>query len=200
MTSQVLDDETLKFGRLLHYAGVAMALLCAAAGYAWLYAPIETQIFDAAVRIDELNLSKQNAATIRQEHSRLSKRLHEIGVQYAGLQQRVPLTAEAGSFLKNVSDIAREEDLIISNFQPASSIDGAGYTAMEVMLDGRGSFKSISSFFDRLSKIQRLSKVKSLTLKVEQQTDDYPMQATIVIYFGLDSNSTGATPKETNHG
>lgn len=200
MASHVLDSETLKFGRLLHYAGVAIALVCGAVGYAWFYSSIDTQIFDAVVRIDELSLSRQNAATIRQEHERLSKRLHEIGVQYEGLQQRVPLNAEAGSFLKYVSDIAREEDLVISNFQPASSVAGDGYTAMEVLLDGQGSFKSICSFFDRLAKIQRLSKVKNLTVKVEQQSETYPMQATIVIYFGLDNEATVTTHKETTHG
>jgi hypothetical protein len=50
------------------------------------------------------------------------------------------------------------------------------------MLDGKGSFRSICAFFDRLSKIQRLSKVKDLSVSVDPQSDDYPMKATIVIY------------------
>jgi Tfp pilus assembly protein PilO len=185
MNSTVIDHETQRFGRLLHYAGVAVVLVFGAAGYAWLYTPVESNILDAAMRIDELAQSKQNAEAIRQEHDRLSSRLQDIGARYGALQQRVPETAEAGSFLKFVSEIAHEENLAINNFQPGKTFEGDGYTALEVMLNGKGSFASISSFFDRLSKIQRLSKVKDLSITAERQSDGYPMKATIVIYFGL---------------
>jgi hypothetical protein len=38
---------------------------------------------------------------------------------------------------------------------------------------------------DRLSKLERLSKVKDLTLSAEGDASEYPMTATLVIYFGL---------------
>jgi len=185
MNSPVIDHETQRFGRLLHYVGLAAVLLCGAAGYAWLYSPVESSILDAGMRIDELALSKQNAVVIRQEHDRLSSRLEDIGARYGALQQRVPETAEAGSFLKFVSEIAHDEKLAINNFQPGKTYEGEGYTALEVVLNGKGSFASIASFFDKLSKIQRLSKVKDISITADRQSDGYPMKATIVIYFGL---------------
>jgi hypothetical protein len=110
------------------------------------------------------------------------------------------LNAEAGSFLRDVSGIAREEDLIISNFQPALSEEGDGFTVMEVMLEGSGTFAGICSFFDRLSKIQRLSKVKDLSVAVGEQPDSYPMKATIVIYFGLKTNPDTPADEEVSRG
>jgi type IV pilus assembly protein PilO len=192
MSSPVLDAQTLRFGRLLHYAGLAIVLVVGAAAYHWFYTPMEADILDAEMRIDALVVSGQNAEAIRREHARLSSLFQEIEARYAALEQRVPLNAEAGSFLKHVSQIAQEEKLVIANFQPAQSVQGDGYTAMEVMLDGKGSFKSICSFFERLSKIQRLSKVKDLTVSVDPQSDDYPMKATIVIYFGLKGDEAAA--------
>ena len=115
-------------------------LVCGSAGYGWLYTPVESSILDAEMQIDELALSRQNADAIRREHDRLSSRLEDIGARYAALQRRVPENAEAGSFLKDVSEIAHEENLTISNFQPAKSVEGDGFTAMEVMLEGKGTF------------------------------------------------------------
>jgi hypothetical protein len=56
---------------------------------------------------------------------------------------------------------------------------------MEVTLKGTGSFASICSFVDRLAKLRRLSKVKNLTLSAGDDSNNYPMTATLVIYFGL---------------
>ena len=150
--------------------------------------------------IDALVVAGQNAAAIRREHARLSSLFQEIEARYSALENRVPLNAEAGGFLKHVSEIAQEERLVITNFQPSQSVKGDGYTAMEVMLDGKGSFKSICSFFERLSKIQRLSKVKNLSVSVDPQSDDYPMKATIVIYYGLKGNEAATSGEEVSRG
>jgi Tfp pilus assembly protein PilO len=200
MSSPVFDQETLRFGRLLHYAGLAIVLLCGAATYSWLYTPIETYIGDTQMNIEELAVAQQNAVAIRSKHASLSDQLNDIQARYAALEERVPVNAEAGSFLKHVSEIAREENLVISNFQPAQSVSGDGFTAMEVMLDGKGTFKSICSFFERLSKIQRLSKVKDVSVVAESQTDNYPMKATIVIYFGLQDEDADLPAEEVRRG
>jgi type IV pilus assembly protein PilO len=200
MSSPVIDDETLRFGRLLHYAGLAIVLIACALAYNWFYAPLEAEILDAEMKIDELAVAGENTTVIRQEHERLTARLRQIEARYAALEQRVPLNAEAGSFLKHISEIASQEQLTISNFQPAQSVQGNGYAAMEVLLDGKGTFKSICSFFDRLSKLQRLSKVKDLSVSVDPQSDDYPIKATIVIYFGLKGEAAATSGGEVRRG
>jgi type IV pilus assembly protein PilO len=200
MSSPVIDDETLRFGRLLHYAGAAIVLIASALAYNWFYAPMEADILDTEMKIDALAVSEQNAPVIRREHARLTSRLQEIEARYSALERRVPLNAEAGSFLKHVSEIASQEQLTISSFQPAQSVPTSGYAAMEVMLDGKGTFASICRFFDRLSKIQRLSKVKDLTVSVDPQSADYPMKATIVIYFGLQGENDASAPTEVSRG
>jgi Tfp pilus assembly protein PilO len=186
MSSPAFDDETLRFGRLLHYAGLAIVLVTAALAYHWFYSPVEADILDAEMKIDALDVAKNNFNVILREHDRLTSHLQEIEARYAALEERVPINAEAGGFLKHISEIAGEEHLEISNYQPADvTIPGNGYAAMEVMLDAKGNYQSICRFFDRLSKIQRLSKVKDLSVSVDPLSDDYPLKATIIIYFGL---------------
>ena len=56
---------------------------------------------------------------------------------------------------------------------------------MQVTVKGSGSYASICRFVDRLAKLKRLSKVNDLTVSAEGNADEYPMTATLVIYFGL---------------
>ena len=86
MSSPVLDDETLRFGRLLHYAGLAIVLVAGAAAYHWFYEPVERNMLDAAMKIDELVVSRQNAGVIRHEHERLSSHLQDIEARYSALE------------------------------------------------------------------------------------------------------------------
>lgn len=202
MHSDVIDDDTKRLGRLLHYGGFAAVLILGATAFHWMYVPVQKDIFDVEIRLDELTQTARNADAIRDEHHRLSSRLEKIEDRYATLRRRVPQNAEAGSFLKDVSEIAKEEKFEIDNFQPTGSTEETGYSAMEVLLEGQGSFGSICSFFDRLSKIQRLSKVRRLSILVDSraETGTYPIEATIVIYFGLKAQRSAAGPRGADRG
>jgi hypothetical protein len=61
---------------------------------------------------------------------------------------------------------------------------------MEVTLKGAGSFAAVCSFIDRLAKLKRLSKVKNLSLSASDSLSDYPMTATLVIYFALEGKQS----------
>ena len=68
---------------------------------------------------------------------------------------------------------------------------------MQVTLKGQGSFGSVCSFIDQLTKLTRLSKIKDLTVSVGENATEYPMTATLVIYFGLRGNERGIGPGGT---
>jgi len=101
------------------------------------------------------------------------------------VQRRVPQDADAGEFLKQLSQLATSEKLAISDFHPEKPEIKNGYAEMAVILKGSGRFSSICTFVDRLNKLARLSKIKDLTMEAEDNSHEYPMTATLVIYFGL---------------
>ena len=80
------------------------------------------------------------------------------------MQGRVPNDADAGQFLKEVTRIANEEKLAIRNFQPEKPAEQDRLCGDGSDAQGQGSFASICRFFDRLTKLSRLSKVKALTV------------------------------------
>jgi len=181
----VIDPETRRFGRLLHYAGLLVTVVTTAVGYSYLHAPAVREISETSARIDDLLLSVKNAPVMREQHQVESEKLNKVTDRIANLQRRVPREASHVEFLKQVTQIAAAGHLMIKGFQPGKPEIKAGYSEMQVKLSGQGSFSSVCTFLDGLTKLTRLSKVKDLTLSAADEGSDYPMTATLVIYFGL---------------
>lgn len=184
----VIDEDTRRFGRLLHYAGVLLTVICASIGYSFLHAPAVQTIADTAARIDGVVQSVKNAPVIRSQHKVVSEKLKEVTTRIANVQRRVPQTSDEGDFLHQLTELAGNEKLAIKEYNPGKAEARNGYAEMQVTLKGAGSFGSICTFVDRLNKLARLSKVKELTLDAEGSETDYPMTATVVIYFALRGN------------
>jgi Tfp pilus assembly protein PilO len=185
----VIDDETRRFGRVLHYAGVLATVLCATAMYSLLHAPTTQAAAETSIRIEEVLLSVQNAPLIREQHQKVSATLEDVTGRIADVQRRVPREADAGAFLKEVTRIASAEQIAIKDFQPEQPALKSGYAELAVTLKGQGSFAGICTFVDRLNKLKRLSKVKDLRVSAAEGTTDYPMTATLLIYFALQGDS-----------
>ena len=181
----VIDDETRRFGRLLHYAGVLATVVCTTAGYSFLHAPAVREITETSARIDELLQSVRNGPVMREQHRVVTEKLREVTARIASVQRKVPQDADAGEFLKEVTQLAGAGQLSLKDFHPEKPETKHGYSEMQVTLRGQGSFSSICTFVDRLSKLSRLSKIKDLTLSAGNDASEYPMAATLVIYFGL---------------
>ena len=196
----VLDNETRRFGRVLHYACALIVVLCATAGYTLAYAPAVEAMSDTDLRIDELLLSVENVPVIREHHRKVSAKLAEVTARIAKVRERVPQDADAGEFLKEVTRLAGEEQLTLKNFQPGKPAAKKGYGEVEVTLSGEGSFASVCKFFDRLAKLNRLSKVKSMTLSTQDPQTEYPLEVTLVIYFGLQNPAVAEPRKEVRRG
>jgi len=198
----VIDEELRRFGRLLHYAGLLASVLCAAAGHSFVHAPSIDAIANTSARIGELKLSNQNAAIMREQHHKVTDKLSEVTTRIADVQARVPRDADASEFLKQVTQLASAEQLAIKDFTPEKPENRNGYAEMQITLKGTGSYASICRFVDRLSKLKRLSKVKDLVLSAEGDASEYPMTATLVIYFGLRGKEAGPekSPQENRRG
>jgi Tfp pilus assembly protein PilO len=192
----IIDDETRRFGRLLHYAGLLVTVLCATLGYSLLHSPTAQKIADTLVRIEEVLLSVQNSPLIREQHRKVTETLSEVTGRISEVQRRVPQDADVAAFLKQLTQIAVTEQLAIKDFQPGKPSHKDGYAEMQVTLKGEGSFASICAFLDRLNKLTRLSKVKDLTLSAGEDSPDYPMTATLVIYFALQGQDAGSAQED----
>ena len=192
---QVIDDETRRFGRLLHYAGVLATVVCTTVGYSFLHAPAVREIAETSAQIDELLQSVRNGPVMREQHRLVSNKLREVTTRIANVQRRVPRECDSNSFLSEVNQLAKSVELAIKDFHPETPETKTGYAEVKVTLRGQGSYGSICSFVEQLTKLSRLSKIKDLTLSAGEDANKYPMTATLVIYYGLSGKDAASAPE-----
>jgi Tfp pilus assembly protein PilO len=178
---------------------VLVMVVCVTAGYSLLHAPAVDAIAETSAQIDEVMQSVQNAPVIREQHRIVSAKLREVTTRIANVQRRVPQGADDGEFLKEVTQLAQNEKLAINDFHHEKPEAKNGYAEMQVSVQGIGSFRSICAFVDGLNKLARLSKIKELTLSAEDNVTEYPMTATLVIYFALTGDDAEPV-QETRNG
>src|SRR3954454_16634348 len=89
----VIDSESRRFGRLLHYAGLLITVVLTTIGYSYLHAPAVREITETSARIDDLLLSVRNAPAMREQHRAESIKLDKVTNRIANLQRRVPREA-----------------------------------------------------------------------------------------------------------
>jgi Tfp pilus assembly protein PilO len=200
MSSAVIDQKTMLFGRLLHYGGLATVLVVGAIAYNTLYLPVERQILETEMEIEELAISGNNAAVIRDQHAQLTGKLHELETRYSALRERVPKNDNLRKFRDQLIDLAHKEHFGINLVQQMESVEGPSYSSITLKLDGKGSFASTCAFFSRLANFQRLSKVKDLSVTIGPHSDEYPVEATIEIYFGLVGERAAPGGEEATRG
>src|SRR3954468_20649822 len=124
---QVIDEDTRRFGRLLHYAGVLATVICTTIGYSFLHAPALHEIIETSAKIDDLLASVRNGPVTREHHRMAVEKLHEVTTRIANLQRRVPQDADAGTFLSDVTQLAGAGKLAIKDFHPEKPEVKAGY-------------------------------------------------------------------------
>src|SRR6478752_5955115 len=115
---EIIDEDTRRFGRLLHYAGVLVTVICATVGYSCLHAPAVQEITETSAKIDDLLASVRNGPVTREHHRIAVEKLHDVTTRISNLQRRVPRDADAGSFLKEVTQLAGTDQLAIKDFHP----------------------------------------------------------------------------------
>ena len=190
MSRHIVDEETSRFGRMLHYLGILIAVVFGTAVYSYAHAPLVKNIVHTTGRIDELRQSLKNTSGAYEERERLLNKVEESKNRINALYERVPAESQAAQFLKELSRIAQDEKIRLSEYRPGLAATKPGYSQMEIALSGEGSYSSICTFFDRLSQLPRLSKVKSVTIQAATGGAAYPVNATIVIYYDLSGSPT----------
>ena len=128
----------------------------------------------------KLNADSMKAAIVPS----LLKQTEEMKSDYKDLDRKLPKRTEIAGFLRNISsNLAEESNLINESFTPGSPSKEDLYHTLPIKMKLQGSFLSLVSFFDRINKMKRVTRVKNLKIDVNPKTDDLDVEMTLNIYF-----------------
>ena len=117
-------------------------------------------------------ISRRNAAQVKlQKNQKIANNLAVYRAEYEKMQitldkalGELPLKKEIPSLLTGIGDLAKEKGLEILRFKPAGETVKGFYAEVPVTLKLTGSYHQAASFFDAVSKMERIVNIQGLTL------------------------------------
>ena len=111
----------------------------------------------AQVKLQKNQKIANNLATYRAEYEKMQAQLDEaLG--------ELPLKREIPSLLTSIGDLAKDKGLEILRFKPAGEKIKGFYAEVPVTLKLTGSYHQAATFFDAVSKMERIVNIQGLSL------------------------------------
>jgi type IV pilus assembly protein PilO len=118
----------------------------------------------------ERSVAQGNAVEKRLREFKLE--LEQLEHRLAVLQTLLPAQKETPSVLRSVQEMAASSNLKITKFTPQPVVPRAFYADWPIALEVEGNYNALGSFFEKVSRADRLIDVGSISIKgIEDSTD-----------------------------
>lgn len=134
-----------------------------------------------AARLEEL---LEGSGDVRRRHSELTQRLADLEERAEAIRRKIPDQPEESNFLEQVATAAKAQGLIIQNYTRGAVTTTATHSLLEIRLTGEGDYQSICGFFEEMANLSRVATVRNLNLTIPNDTEVYPLDITLTLYFG----------------
>ncbi|MCA9118966.1 MAG: type 4a pilus biogenesis protein PilO [Planctomycetaceae bacterium] len=184
MSSDSNDRRLMILGWLFHLGGL-ITLVVGACAYQFVVSGLITrQQTDNEAEISQLETLLESEGDVGREFSRLQQELARLEASAEAARQRIPETPQESEFLAQVSAAAKEKGLAIKNFTRGSVTVMGTHSQLQIRLTGEGDYASICGFFDEMSTFSRVATVSQMSLTVPSESEIYPLDMTMTLYFG----------------
>ena len=106
------------------------------------------------------------------EKERIAKNFNKFKMKVARLElelkereKNLPSDANMDQLLKTLNELSEQSDIQISKFTPKQQVKKGFYAEIPVQMELEGSYHEIVSFFDNVSKEDRIINISNITLK-----------------------------------
>lgn len=151
---------------------IAVPVLILLAYYVFILGPRTTRTSSLRERIDEM-LIERDKKTL--ETARLADREQEVAAldrQLESAVTRLPDQREIPELLSNISSLGRDSGLDILVFRQKPEGYQEFYAEVPVDMQVRGTYHQVASFFDEVSKLDRIVNVSNIILRDPKVVDD----------------------------
>lgn len=126
----------------------------------------------------DLLVKKDKAEIELQKNQRIANNLAVYRAEYEKFQEllnealgELPLEKEIPNLLTNIGNLAKEKGLDVLRFKPASEAPKGFYAEVPVELKLSGSYHQAATFFDAVSKMERIVNIQGLTMDGAKEVD-----------------------------
>lgn len=184
MAADSNDRKLMMLGWLFHLGGLVTLVLGACAYQFIVSGLITRQQSDNEVEIVRLETLLETERDAGREFSLLQAELARLEASAEAARQRIPETPQESEFLAQISEAANEKGLSIKNFSRGDVTVLPTHSQLQIRLTGEGDYASICGFFEQMATFSRVATVSQMNLAIPQDSEIYPLDMTMTLYFG----------------
>jgi type IV pilus assembly protein PilO len=154
--------------------GLFLVLLIGAAGafYYFLMQDLLQQRSQLKGEVVELDKSVAQAAAVASQYNQFKKELAELEKKLTALRAILPSEKETPEVLRNAQDMASSSTLKITKFNPQPVQPHPFYADWPILIEVRGSYNALGTFFEKISRATRIINVDNLTARGIDNSQD----------------------------
>ncbi len=113
----------------------------------------------------------------------LVRKVRSMKDRYSGFDRRLPKRKELGGFLREITGCLSLEQLSNELIEPGNPTREELFHTLPIIMKFEGSYLSLAGFLQRIDKMERLTRVKSLNVENKPKEQDLEIELQLNIYF-----------------
>ena len=174
---------------LAHAYGLGCAATVLAFAYWAGYGPLTAWRQENIQRLAVLHEKIAEGPSIREAHRSQALELQSLLTRVQEVNRRVPDDPNEGEFLADLSRLAKEHDVNISDFRSVPTPSSAEHSCLCISLTGEGTHADISRFLDETQQLDRLVQLRKLNIDPRGDGEMLPFRLEYALYYGLAPSS-----------
>jgi Tfp pilus assembly protein PilO len=178
------NRQLLVLRYLIHTVGLVTLIVGGCAYHFIVSAALTHQQRRNADEAAHLEERLQKAGEVRRQQADLTQRLADLERRAEEIRGKIPDQPKESDFLEQISTAAKAHGLVIENYTRGGVTTTATHSLLEIRMTGAGDFQSICGFFEEMANLSRVATVQRMNLAIPNDSDIYPLDITLTLYFG----------------
>jgi type IV pilus assembly protein PilO len=160
----------------------------------WFYFPQSEQIGQLQSDLSKAKVELDRLRRVETDLRNFKKEYKEMEAKFAVALQLLPDREEIPTLLASISQLGADSGLEFILFQPQPEVPRSFYAEIPLRVEVSGQFHNVAAFFDRVSKLNRIVNVGSVTMApARKQGEDVILTTacTATTYKFIESGPTG---------
>lgn len=145
--------------------------------------------------IDQRNITLHQLRATNASLADLEQQLSDMSTALAHFEQRLPREKDVQQMLGNFAELAEAHQLTVQTVRPGRSEVVPGGIEQPIEVNLRGPYTAFHAFLTQVEQLDRISRVKHLSLKKLDERDGNGAEAklTLSIFFAPDSSKVATS-------
>lgn len=181
------------------YGYVLVAGLIFAMAFFFYFKPQNDKLKTLRAERIKVEQEVQNLKQKERELNRIIADIAEMTAKLKTLEVNIPQRKETADILRQIQQLAYDSRLDVLRFAPGNEINKDFYAEWPIPIQVSGNYHNLGTFFDRLSKFNRVFTIDNFTIKtLSRQTDLSTVSAnwTAKTYFFQETPVVAAPAKK----